>query len=84
MASIFAHQYHRSKWVPVLAYGLATVVSGARVSARRHFIGDTIAGSAMGWFIGDYVYAKRHNSDLDKKSVTQKLLEHVRIGASFE
>ncbi len=83
MASVFAHQYHGTKWVPLVAYGLATVVAGARVAGRKHFIGDTIAGGAMGWFIGDYVYRKRRNPNLDRKPVTQKVLDHVRIGATF-
>ena len=36
----------------------------------------------MGWFIGDYVYGRRHNRDLDqKRTVAQKVLDYVRIGA---
>jgi hypothetical protein len=27
---------------------------------------DVVAGGAMGWFAGDYVYAKRHNPELDQ------------------
>src|SRR6185369_5227584 len=84
MASIFAHQYRNKRWVQVLAYGLAATVSGARVAGRNHFIGDTIAGSAMGWFIGDYVYGKRLNSELDKKSVAQRVLDRVHIGAVIQ
>ena len=35
----------------------------------------------MGWFVGDYVYAKRHNPDLNRKQgAMQKVLAHVRIG----
>jgi len=42
-----------------------------------------MAGGAMGWFIGDYVYGKRHNSELDeKRSLLQKALAHVQIDAS--
>ena len=54
------------------------------MAGRNHFIGDTIAGSAMGWFIGDYVYGKRHNSELDKKSVAQRVLDRVHIGAVIQ
>jgi hypothetical protein len=43
-----------------------------------------LAGGAMGWFIGDYVYAKRHNPELDQKpSTMHKVLDHVRIGAAM-
>jgi membrane-associated phospholipid phosphatase len=57
IASVIAHEYgHGTKWVPVLVYGLATVVTGARVAAQRHYISDAVVGGTMGWFIGRYVY----------------------------
>jgi hypothetical protein len=35
----------------------------------------------MGWFIGDYVYGKRHNPELDqKRGLAQKILAHIRVG----
>jgi membrane-associated phospholipid phosphatase len=81
LASIFAHEYHDKWWVKVLAYGYAGTVVGARLAARRHFPGDVVAGGAMGWFVGDYVYAKRHNPELDKKEgAVQSILAHMRIG----
>ena len=84
VASIFAHQYRDKWWVQAIAYGYAAGVVGARLAAKRHFPGDVVAGGAMGWFIGDYVYGKRHNSELDHKpTITQKILDHVRLGASF-
>ena len=85
MASIIAHQYGHRKIVPIIAYGLASTVVVARVGARQHFPGDVVAGSAMGWFIGDYVYGKRHNGELDKKpTAAQRILDHVHIGAAIE
>ena len=85
MASIIAHQYPHPRIIPILAYALATTVVAARVGARQHFPGDVVAGSAMGWFIGDYVFGKRHNAGLDAKaSVSQKILEHVHLGFAME
>jgi len=35
--------------------------------------------------IGDYVYGKRHNRDLDqKRTVAQKLLDHVSLGVQMQ
>jgi len=83
LASIFAHQY-RGIAVPVISYGLATLVVGARVAAQKHFPGDVVAGAAMGWFIGDYVYGKRHNPAIDeKKPVSWRILDHMRWGAAY-
>ena len=84
MASVIAHQYPHPRIVPFIAYGLATTVVFARVGARRHFPGDVVAGSALGWFIGDYVYGRRHNRSLDQKpTVAQKILDHVSIGVEL-
>jgi membrane-associated phospholipid phosphatase len=81
LASVFAHEYHEKFWVKFLAYAYAGTVVGARLAAHQHFPGDVVAGGAMGWFIGDYVYARRHNPDLDKKhSMLKNRLAHVEIG----
>jgi membrane-associated phospholipid phosphatase len=78
MASIVAHQYPHPRIIPIMAYVLASTVVVARVGARQHFPGDVMAGSAMGWFIGDYVYGRRHNSELDqKRTFAQRVLARV-------
>lgn len=84
LASVFMHEYHDNFWVKALALTYATGVALSRLAAERHFPSDTLVGAAMGWFIGDYVYDKRHNADLDEKRTTaQKILEHVRIGGGI-
>jgi membrane-associated phospholipid phosphatase len=79
LASVFAHEYHNKTWVKVLAYTYAGTVVVSRLIAKQHFSGDTMAGGAMGWFIGDYTYVKRHNPDVDKHAAIQKFLAHVQI-----
>jgi len=81
MASIVAHQYPHPRIVPILAYGLATTVVVARVGARQHFPGDVMAGSAMGWFIGDYVFGRRHNSEVDSKPAGARMIQRVADAA---
>jgi membrane-associated phospholipid phosphatase len=84
LASVFAHEYHNKTWVKIVVYAYAAGVVGARLAANQHFPGDTLAGGAIGWFIGDYVYAKRHNPALDgKRTLSEKILAHVRIGSGF-
>lgn len=56
LASVIAHEYHGSKLVAIVVYGLAGVVSSARFAAQKHYASDIVAGGAMGWFIGRYVY----------------------------
>jgi membrane-associated phospholipid phosphatase len=84
LASVFAHQYRNHIAVPIVAYSLAGIVVGARVAAQRHFPGDVVAGAAMGWFIGDYVYGKRHNPAIDeKRPASHRVLDHVRLGPAY-
>jgi len=81
LASVVAHQYPHPRIVPIAAYAFATVVVVSRVGARQHFPGDVLAGSAMGWFIGDYVYGRRHNHELDHKpTISERILDHVELG----
>ena len=56
LASLIAHEYQHQIAVPIVVYGLASVVSAARFAAQRHYASDIVAGGAMGWFIGRYVY----------------------------
>jgi membrane-associated phospholipid phosphatase len=80
MASVFAHECHDKLWVKLICYGYAGGVMGARLAAKKHFPGEVMAGAAMGWFIGDYVYGKRHNSELDHKNVARTVLERIHFG----
>ena len=84
VASVFAHEYHDKLWVKILAYSYAGAVEGARLAANKHFPGDVVAGGALGWFIGDYVYEKRHNPGVHKNGVALRILDHVHFGVSFE
>ena len=63
IASLVAHEYPHRKIVGITAYSLASIVSAARIAANKHFASDVVAGGAMGWFIGRYVY-QTHMSHL--------------------
>jgi membrane-associated phospholipid phosphatase len=56
LAAVIAHEYHTHKAVPIIAYSLATAISFARFTGQDHWLSDCFAGSAMGYFIGTYVY----------------------------
>jgi membrane-associated phospholipid phosphatase len=83
LASVFAHEYPHKWWVQAIVYGYAGGVMAARLAANKHFPSDVVAGGAMGWFIGDYVYGKRHNPELDKKrGIAEEILAHIRVGGN--
>ena len=56
VASVISYEYGHTKLVPIIADALAATVSVARFTARRHYASDILAGGAMGWFIGRYVW----------------------------
>jgi membrane-associated phospholipid phosphatase len=77
LASVIAHEYRNKKVVPVIAYGLATLVGAARFSARKHFASDVVAAGAMGWFVGTYVYET--SQDAARKRSPLKAITHPQV-----
>ena len=66
IASLLDHEYKHKKIVAITAYSLAGIVSASRIAAQKHFASDIVAGGAMSWFIGRYVY-DTHMSHLAHK-----------------
>lgn len=60
VAAVIANEYNDRTAVQIAAYGIASAVSVARVAAHKHYISDVVAGSALGWGIGRYVYKAHH------------------------
>src|ERR1700730_18426902 len=74
LASVIAHTYRNKKMVPVLAYGLAALVSASRLSDRQHFASDVVVGGAMGWFVGTYVFRTHQKASGSQRSAIQAIL----------
>jgi membrane-associated phospholipid phosphatase len=79
LARVIAREFPEHRVFPILAYGLASTVSVARVAGRRHSPSDAFVGSAMGFFIGDYVY-RHHHAPSTKANAALWLANHVNIG----
>jgi PAP2 superfamily len=65
VATVIASEYHHRRSVQIAAFATATAVSLARFTGQKHYLGDVLAGSALGYGIGKYVYHKRHREVLD-------------------
>lgn len=65
LAAVIGHEYSNSRIVPIVAYGLASLVSASRFTGRKHFASDVLVGSALGYFIGRYVYREHHGAPRD-------------------
>jgi membrane-associated phospholipid phosphatase len=48
LAQVFSSRYRQHRWVPWVAYGLATLVGFSRVTVQAHFPSDVFAGAAIG------------------------------------
>jgi membrane-associated phospholipid phosphatase len=66
-ASVMSHEYAPNKVVPIVAYGLATAVSVSRFTGQFHFASDILAGGAMGWFIGRFVWDHHQDPAIHKR-----------------
>jgi membrane-associated phospholipid phosphatase len=65
IASVIAHEYP-GVLTQVLAYGGATGVSAARFIGQKHFAGDLLVGSALGWYLGRQAFRSHsHYSDAE-------------------
>ena len=54
IATIFAERYRRHRWVPWVAYGLASLVGFSRITLQDHFPSDVFAGAALGFTISHF------------------------------
>ncbi|MHB8500197.1 MAG: phosphatase PAP2 family protein [Candidatus Acidiferrales bacterium] len=54
VATVFARRYRRHRWVPYVAYGLASVISFSRVTTGAHFPSDVFLGAALGYAIARF------------------------------
>lgn len=63
VATGFAMEYKDSKWVPWVAYSLATLTSVSRMYQDRHWSSDVLIGAVIGHFVTKTIYRledKRH------------------------
>lgn len=74
VASVLSYEYGHTKIVPLVAVGLASVVSVARFTAQKHYASDIVAGGAMGWFIGRYVWKTHQDHAIHPHSILKPAL----------
>ena len=54
VATVFARRYRQHRWIPFVAYGLASVISFSRVTTGAHFPSDAFLGAALGYAIARF------------------------------
>jgi hypothetical protein len=65
VAAVIASEYKQRPAVQIAAYGIASAVSVARFTGHNHYISDVLAGSAMGYAIGKFVFNAHHRESVE-------------------
>ena len=56
-ATLLAHEYgHKSVWIPIAGYTVATAAGVMRVLNNRHYVSDVIVGAAVGILTAELAY----------------------------
>jgi membrane-associated phospholipid phosphatase len=54
VATIFARRYHDHRWVPYVAYAVASAIAFSRVTTGAHFPADVFLGASLGYVVARY------------------------------
>jgi membrane-associated phospholipid phosphatase len=52
IASVISRRYGHRRWIPLMAYGIASAIGLSRVTLCSHFSSDVFAGAVLGELIG--------------------------------
>ena len=72
VATVIANEYKHRPAVQIAAYGIASAVSVARFTGHKHYISDVLAGSAMGYAIGKFVFNAHHREPVESDGAISK------------
>jgi membrane-associated phospholipid phosphatase len=59
VATVIARRYPRQKWLPYVAYGLASAVGFSRMTLSSHFPSDVLMGGALGYSIARFAVLRQ-------------------------
>ncbi|WEK36312.1 MAG: phosphatase PAP2 family protein [Candidatus Pseudobacter hemicellulosilyticus] len=60
VATALAMEFRDTKWVPPVAYALATATAASRIYQNRHWASDVLLGSLIGHFVTRAVWISSH------------------------
>lgn len=69
IATVFANEYKDNKYVPPVAYGLATLVALSRVYSNNHWASDAFFGASLGYFTSKAILS--YHKKQDPKNVSR-------------
>ncbi len=78
-ATVYAMEYRKTVWVPIVAYSAASLISLSRVTENKHWTTDVLVGAMLGYLTGKNIvnnyhrYAKLKSPTTPKNSVSFNL-----------
>lgn len=81
IATVFASEYRDKPIVPVLAYGLATLVGVSRISQNQHWATDVFTGAAIGYLSGKQATKNYHQ--FSKRKAGGKLKNSLSYSLNY-
>lgn len=83
-ATAVATVYHDHKWVPPVAYSMATLVGLSRIHDNKHWATDVLAGATVGFITAKTtnLLLKQVEKQLGRKKVNIYLLPRVANGSA--
>jgi len=54
IATVFSRRYAKHKWVPILAYTVASAISFSRITTASHFPSDVFLGAGLGFVVARF------------------------------
>ena len=74
-ATVFALEYKKTPWIPVLSYSVATLIGLSRITENKHWLTDIVAGAALGFLTGQQVVNNYHRYAKIRNGETNKLIK---------
>ncbi len=82
LATVVDCQYRHKRWVRVLAFSLAGLVSVSRIFEREHFPSDVFVGGVLGFMIGRHMCHSRPSPDVPVPASERISRENAGLGKS--
>lgn len=59
-ATVFAMEYNKTPWVPIVSYSAASLVGLSRITENKHWTTDVVVGAVLGYLCGRQVVNNYH------------------------
>ncbi|MFP4469485.1 MAG: phosphatase PAP2 family protein [Bacteroidales bacterium] len=82
-ASVLSAYYHDQLWVGITSYTIASLVALSRVYDNKHWASDVIAGSALGYAIGQLIYKRHAEKTIEIVPVQGAAYKGIRLTYNF-